>query len=232
MAFWPETTGPLGLATPLSPPFIVHWPRPRTVYRTPLGGAQASGAARDPRHFCGRRVSPRGPAPWSRASTLLRYRHRRAPCAPRVAQKPRREAPAARRAPAALGFSSSRGRGGCCVSVGDRARLALRPPQVPSSACSPYQSDGLPGKGRRHSARPFELDGGGNAEIRADPPRDTGCRKRRRDAQELAAEAGEWGWGTRRRGGTGKEERNRPLQVPSARGTPLLPQERSLLFLL
>lgn len=77
-------------------------------------------------------------------------------------QQPRREAPAEGRAPAVLGFSSCRGRRDCSVSVGDRARRALRPPQLPSSACSPYQSDGLQRKDRRHSARPFEPDGGGN----------------------------------------------------------------------
>lgn len=33
-------------------------------------------------------------------------------------------------------------------------------PALPS--CSPFQSDGLPGEGRRRSARPFELNGGGH----------------------------------------------------------------------
>lgn len=117
-----------------------------------------------PEHLYRRRGLLRGPAPSPPALPAPRglAALRRPPVPAPGSQQPRREAPAEGRAPAVLGFSSCRGRRDCSVSVGDRARRALRPPRLPSSACSPYQSDGLQRKDRRHSARPFEPDGGGN----------------------------------------------------------------------
>lgn len=106
------------------------------------------------------------------------------------------------------------------------------PSQVPSSACSPYQSDGLPCRGRAGAAPRVPLNWTG-AETqrfaqthRGAPAAGSG------ETRGVSCGGRRVGVGARRMGGTGKEERNRPLQVPSARETPLLPQEESLLFLL
>lgn len=89
--------------------------------------------------------------------------------------------------------------------------------QVVSSECSPYQSDGLPGKGPALLRASFSTRRGREPQGSRGPAAGHRAEEAAERRAEFAAEAGrEWGWGAGRLGGTGKEERNRPLQVPSA----------------
>lgn len=105
--------------------------------------------------------------------------------------------------------------------------MAARPP-----GASPPRALTLPvGRAAGTWAPLRSSPGTGAGAPRGDPRRDAEPRTPRRRAQ--LAEAGRaWGLGAGRLGGTGKEERNRPLQVPSAAGPPLLPREEELPFLL
>lgn len=221
---WPAANSPsCGLGP--HPSAHPHWAlrRPRTVSRTPRAGHQGRwtqpvagrpGELRD----VGARPPPAAPAPGP-----PRYQHKAGPTALRPGHSvPSSRDGGSRRGPRS-GLGSCRGRRAGGVSVGGR------PAQVPSSACSPYQSDGLPG---RAGATPRVLlnSRGREPQRSAGNRREAGRSSSERRA-DWAAEAGrEWGWGAGRLGGTGKEERSRPLQVPSARRAASAPQGGKAVF--
>lgn len=105
------------------------------------------------------------------------------------------------------------------MSVGDRARLALRPCPGPHLRVLTLPVGRASGEGQAPRVR-LNSTGAGTADTAGTRrgPRPEEAAQRR---SELAAEAGRGrgrgGTGGGRLGGTGKEERNRPLQVPSAR---------------
>lgn len=196
-------------------------PTGQPVVPTALGPARdsapgadvAAGAARTQRLGLGpapRLGPPALPAHGSRGSP------RRAAVRPSVrgtrSERPRREALAA------LGSRRCRGRGDRGVRAAPglaRPRALLRCP--PPRAHLTSRTGGR-GRARRHSARPFELAEGGNGGDSRRAAAGRGAGGSGTDApSELRRPAGSGGGGTGRLGGTGKEERNRPLQVPSAR---------------
>lgn len=111
--------------------------------------------------------------------------------------------------------------------------LPLRAELRRLSVSVPYQSDGLPGKGRRLSARPFELDGGGNRIGSCSPTEGPPAAGSRGETRRVCCRGrprvgvgGPANW-------VGQEKRETALcRFPLPAGPRLLPREERLLFLL